>query len=162
MRPFLTATLIGALTIAARLTTAAADSPVADAAMRGDREAVRALLQKGADVNAARGDGMTALHWSAERGDAEMTDMLLYAGANPKAVTRIGLYTPLHIASRAGYTAVAEKLLKAGASVNAKTTNSGVSSLHLAAASGNADLVTLLLDHAADVTHWKPSQARHR
>ena len=151
MRPFLTATLIGALTIAALLTTAAADSPVADAAMRGDREAVRALLQKGADVNAARGDGMTALHWSAERGDAEMTDMLLYAGANPKAVTRIGLYTPLHIASRAGYTAVAEKLLKAGASVNAKTTNSGVSSLHLAAASGNADLVTLLLDHAADV-----------
>ena len=44
--------------------------------MRGDRDAVRALLQQGADVNAAQGDGMTALHWAAERGDAEMTAML--------------------------------------------------------------------------------------
>src|SRR5262245_59502874 len=96
----------------------AADSPVADAAMRGESEAVRTLLQKGADVNAARGDGMTALHWAAQLGDAGMTDMLLLAGANPKAVTRIGSYTPLHIASRGGHATVAEKLIKAGANVN--------------------------------------------
>jgi len=143
-------TLIAALNISALL-NAAADSPVADAAMRGDRETVRALLQKGVDVNASRGDGMTALHWAAERGDAEMAEMLLYAGANPKAVTRIGQYTPLHVAARGGHTAVVDKLLKAGANVNAKTTNSGVTSLHLAAASGNADLVALLLDHGAEV-----------
>jgi uncharacterized protein len=141
--------LIFIVVLAFRL--AAADSPVADAAMHGDREAVRSLLQKGADVNAARGDGMTALHWAADHGDAEMTEMLIVAGANPKAVTRIGLYTPLHIASRGGYAAVAEKLVKAGANVNAKTTNSGAAPLHLAAASGNAALVTLLIDQGADV-----------
>jgi len=151
MKPFRLLVIAGTLTIAALLTAFAADSPVADATMRGDREAVRGLLQKGADVNAARGDGMTALHWAAERGDTEMTEMLIYAGANPRAVTRIGLYTPLHIASRGGHAAIAGKLLKAGANVNAKTTNSGVTSLHLAAASGNADLVTLLLDRGADV-----------
>ena len=41
------------------------DSPVADAAMRSDVETVRALVKQGADVNAAQGDGMTALHWAA-------------------------------------------------------------------------------------------------
>src|SRR5206468_3954277 len=75
---------------------------VADAAMKGDRGAVRALLKQGADVSAAKGDGMTALHFAAERGDVAMTEMLVYAGANVAAVTRIGQYTPLHLASRAG------------------------------------------------------------
>src|SRR4051812_8232322 len=87
---------------------APSNSPVADAAMRGDRQAVRALLQQGADVNAAQGDGMTALHHAAERGDAELTAMLLYAGANVSATTRIGQYTPLHVASEGGHVQVAE------------------------------------------------------
>ena len=65
---------------------------------RGDaaatRDAVRALLKQGADVNAAQGDGMTALHWAAMSGDAELAQMLLYAGANvqrddaPRRATR--------------------------------------------------------------------------
>ncbi|MYG18370.1 MAG: ankyrin repeat domain-containing protein, partial [Gemmatimonadales bacterium] len=41
------------------------DAPVADAAMRGDLDAVRSLLVAGEDVNGALGDGMTALHWAA-------------------------------------------------------------------------------------------------
>lgn len=155
MRSFLTLTLIGALSMSALLIALAADSPVADAAMRGDRETVRALLQKGADANAARGDGMTALHWAAERGDAQMVEMLVYAGANAKAVTRIGQYTPLHVATRGGHLAVVERLIKAGSDVNARTTNSGVTSLQLAASSGNADLVALLLDHGAEVNAWE-------
>ena len=85
-------------------------SPVADAAMRGDAAAVKALLKQGADVSAAQGDGMTALHWAAERGDAELAELLVYAGANVAAVTRIGQYTPLHLAARAGSAAVARVL----------------------------------------------------
>jgi hypothetical protein len=42
---------------------AAADSPVADAARNQDREAVRALIDEKADVNAPQGDGATALAW---------------------------------------------------------------------------------------------------
>jgi ankyrin repeat protein len=118
--------------------------------MKGDRDAVRALLKQGADVSAAKGDGMTALHFAAERGDAAMTEMLVYAGANVAAVTRIGHYTPLHVASRAGNPAVVQALLKAGANVSARTTTSGVTPLHLAAASGSAAVVELLLDHGAD------------
>jgi ankyrin repeat protein len=118
--------------------------------MKGDRDGVRSLLKQGVDVGAAHGDGMTALHWAAERGDAELAEMLLYAGANVGAVTRIGQYTPLHLASQVGSMPVVQALLKAGANVAAKTTNTGVTPLHLAAASGNADVVKTLLAGGAD------------
>ncbi|KPJ82961.1 MAG: hypothetical protein AMS19_06065, partial [Gemmatimonas sp. SG8_23] len=61
--------------------------------MRGDVETVRSLLRAGEDVNAAQGDGMTALHWAAESGTVELAEMLLYAGAHLEAVTRLGDYT---------------------------------------------------------------------
>src|SRR5205807_362246 len=66
------------------LLAAASSAPVADAAMKGDREALRALLKQGADVSGAQGDGMSALHYAAERGDAEMTEMLVYANAKDR------------------------------------------------------------------------------
>jgi ankyrin repeat protein len=118
--------------------------------MRGDRDAVRALLQQGADVNASQGDGMTALHWAAQRGDAEMTAMLVYGGATVGAVTRIGHYTPLHLAARAGQVLVVKTLIAQGADVSARTTTSGVEPLHLAAASGSAETVTVLLENNAN------------
>ena len=65
---------------------------------------------QGAVIGAAQGDGMTALHWAAERGDAELAQLLIYAGANVSAVTRIGLYTPLHLAAKSGNAAVASVL----------------------------------------------------
>jgi ankyrin repeat protein len=112
---------------------------------------VRALLQQGADVRAPHGDGMTALHWAAERGDADLAEMLVYAGANVGAVTRIGHYTPLHLASKAGNASVVTALLKAGAAVNAMTSTTGVTPLHLAAASGNSAVVQALIDGGAEV-----------
>ena len=84
------------------LLSAAPSAPVADAAQAGDRDAVKALLKQAADVNAAQGDGMTALHWAAMKNDADMAQVLLYAGANAKAMTRIGNYTPLLLAMSSG------------------------------------------------------------
>ena len=127
------------------------DSPVADAAMRGDQGSVRALLQQGADVNAAQGDGMTALHWAADRGDLEMARMLVYAGAGLEAVTRMAEYTPLHLASRAGHGAVVRALLEAGSDPAAPTGSGGATALHLAAAAGDAEAVAALIEHGADV-----------
>src|SRR6186997_1344195 len=120
-----------ALLLSAFLAAAASPTPVADSAMRGDRDALRELLKSGADVGAAQGDGMTALHWAAERGDAAMADMLVYAGANVAAVTRIGQYTPLHLASRSGSASVVAALLKAGADAKTRSTTTGVTPLHL-------------------------------
>jgi ankyrin repeat protein len=139
---------IGALCLSA-VVAAGAEAPVAEAAMAGDKTAVRALLKQGIDVNAAQGDGMTALHWAARRGDVELAQMLLYAGANVRATTRLGAYTPLIMAAQVGSAALIDTLLKAGADAKAATTN-GTTPLMLAAASGNADAVTLLLDNGAD------------
>src|SRR5438093_2402283 len=140
---------VGALCVSVLLHAAPA-SPVADAAQRGDNGAVRALLKQAADVNAAQPDGMTALHWAATRDDVDLAQMLLYAGANVKAATRINAYTPLLLAAKSGNRAVMDPLLNAGADVNARTSN-GTTALMFAAASGNTGAVTVLLDHRADV-----------
>ena len=124
-------------------------SPIANAAMRGDIATVRSLIARHADVNAPQGDGMTALHWAADRGDSTLTAELLRAKATVSARTRIGAYTPLHIASRTGNPAVVRALLSAGSDVKA-TTTSGATALHLAAAAGNADVVSALLEKGAD------------
>jgi len=121
-----------------------------DAAMNGNRDAVRALLKDGADVNTTQADGMTALHWAAQKGDVELAKILLYASANLKATTRIGGYTPLLIASKNGDAPMIETLTQAGADANATTTN-GTTPLMLAAAAGKPAAVKALLDHGADV-----------
>jgi ankyrin repeat protein len=129
---------------------AAAPSSVAEAAMQGNRDAVRTLLKDGADVNTAMGDGMTALHYAAARHDVDLAKLLLYAGANVKATTRIGGYTPLLIASRDGDAAMIEALVGAGADANGATAN-GATPLMLASAAGSADAVRSLLAHGANV-----------
>ena len=139
-----------ALVAAGPLDLGSSPSPVADAAQASERETVRSLLKDGADVNAAQGDGMTALHWSALSNDVETAEMLLYAGANVKAAIRLGAYTPLILASRSGHAAMVETLLNSGADVN-QATGTGATPLMLAAASGSADAVRVLLARGAAV-----------
>ncbi len=128
----------------------AAESPVADAAARGDREAVKSLLRDAADVNAAQGDGMTALHWAAMNGDSELAQMLIVAGANVKATTRLGSYTPLYLASQQGHGAIIQSLIKAGGDVKAGTPN-GTTPLMAAAASGELEAVRVLVENGSDI-----------
>ncbi len=130
--------------------TAASSASVADAAMKGDKAAVRALLKDGSDVNAAQGDGMTALHWAARIGDRELAEMLLYAGANVKATTRLGGYTPLMMAAEQGRSGVIAALLAAGADVKAANAT-GTTPLMLAALSGDARSVTVLVENGAEI-----------
>ena len=128
----------------------AQSSPVADAAMEGDRETVQALIRSGADVDAAQGDGMTALHWAAQRGDAELARLLLEAGARGSVVTRLGGYTPLHLAARAGAGPVVRLLVEGGAPADLPA-EKGTTPLHFAAASGSIEAVQVLLSAGADV-----------
>jgi uncharacterized protein len=143
------ASLAGAVCLSVVM-QAQAPPKVADAAQRGDRDAVKALLKDAADVNGAQGDGMTALHWSALNGDAELAQMLVYAGANVKAVTRLGNYTPLFLAAREGKAGAIPVLVKAGADVT-QTTATGTTPLMVAAQSGNLATVQALLDAGAEV-----------
>ncbi len=127
-----------------------AEAPVADAAERGDLEAVRTLLRQGADVNTAQSDGMTALHWAAGGNDIEIAKTLLYAGAAVRATTRLGGYNPLHLASRGGHSEVARLILEAGADPNTFTTT-GVTAMHFAADADAGAVIGLLAAHGGDV-----------
>ena len=130
-------------------------APLADAAMRGDLAAVRALLDQGVNVNAAQGDGMTALHWAASRGDSALAGMLLHRKASVTAITRIGAFTPLHIAAQQGNAAIVRLLLRSKADARAVNEN-GVSVLHLAAMAGDSSSVLVLLKSGADVNASEP------
>ena len=142
--------VISAFCMAALLSAAASDTRLADAAMRGDKEAVRSLLKQKADVNAAHGDGATALHWAAYNDDLEMVKMLLAAGANVKATTREGAITPLFMACTNGDAAMIEALLKAGADAKSVKAN-GTTALMTASASGSADAAKVLIENGAEV-----------
>jgi ankyrin repeat protein len=128
---------------------------VAEAAMRGDVAGLKTLVARRADVNLPQGDGMTALHWAARRNSIEAATMLLAAGADVKAATRIGRYTPLHLAAQEGADGVMRLLLGRGAEAGAVTTTGAVP-LHFAAASGNVATISLLLDAGADPDAREP------
>jgi ankyrin repeat protein len=131
------------------LRLSAASSEVADAAMRGDLAAVRALVAKKADVNAPQGDGATAVHWAVFRGNKELLDVLLRANANPKTANRAGS-TPLWLASINGDAAAIAALLGAGADPNEKLPL-GRTPLMAASRTGNVEAMTVLIDRGADV-----------
>ena len=140
------AALVVAVTMFAR---GAGKSDVADAAMKGDRAAVRALLLQKADVNAPQVDGATALHWAIYRDDAELVDVLVRAGANVKAANRDGV-TPLAMASLYGKPAIILRLLKAGADASEVGPN-GQTALMLAARNGNPEAIKVLVEGGAKV-----------
>lgn len=71
--------------------------PLHSAAASGSVDLVRALLEAGADPNAAQAGGVTALHTAAHRGDLEMARALLAAGARRDA-TMDGGKSPLDMA----------------------------------------------------------------
>jgi ankyrin repeat protein len=118
--------------------------------MRGDREAVRMLLKQAADVNAAQGDGMTALHWAATRDELDIARMLIYAGANVRATTRLGGLTPLWMAAQNGSAPIIDALLSAGADANVAT-SLGVTPLMLTAEAGSVEAIRTLAAHGGNV-----------
>ena len=142
--------MIAGLLCCSAHTGIAANSAIADAAKARDVAAVKAMLTNGGDVNAAQGDGMTALHWAATHGDAALTQMLLAAGANIRATTRLGGITALHIASQGGRANVVAALIAAGAEANAAT-STGATAVMLAARAGSTETVTRLVETGADV-----------
>ena len=126
-----------------------ANSPLADAAMKGDKAALRSLLEQKADVNAPQTDGATAIQWAAYRDDMEMAGLLISAGANVKLANREGA-TALYLASIHGNPAMIDKLLNAGADPNERGPE-GETPLMLASRAGNLDAIKVLLDHKADI-----------
>jgi uncharacterized protein len=150
LRGSLAVLVVFLVALAAQTAPQSKDTRLADAAQNGDRTAVRSLLAKKVNVNAAQGDGTTALHWAAFNDDRDVAKLLLAAGANVKAATRDGAITPLFLAAKNGSTQMIELLLKAGADPNSAT-ETGTTALMMAASAGNPEALEVLIAHGANV-----------
>lgn len=141
---------------------------------KGKVEAVRNLLGKEVDPNPnvknsggywrCRTDeydiNRTALHIAAARGNAEIVNQLINAGANVNTVREFeadsgGEYTPLTEAAAAGHAEVVKLLLDAGADANSKAANSYycLTALGHALAGGHKDIVEMLLAAGTDLNY---------
>ena len=129
--------------------TSAGGSAVADATESMDREALRSLVERSADVNVPQADGMTALHWAARHDDLAAAEMLVAAGADINAANRYGV-APLTLACINGNAELVELLLDEGADPNV-TLPGGESALMTAARTGRVGPVRALLAHGADL-----------
>ncbi|XP_063303033.1 protein phosphatase 1 regulatory subunit 12A isoform X2 [Pelobates fuscus] len=84
----------------------------------GDSEEVLKLLDRGADINYANVDGLTALHQACIDDNLDMVKFLVENGASINQPDNEG-WIPLHAASSCGYLDIAEYLISRGANVGA-------------------------------------------
>ena len=128
---------------------AADDLRLLEAVKQRDAAAVETLIRSRVDVNAAEGDGTTALHWAVQADDIQVATALITGGAKVTLTNRLGV-TPLMLAATNGSVHLIDALLKAGASPN-EASPEGETVLMTAARTGNAQAVGMLLEAGANV-----------
>jgi uncharacterized protein len=130
-------------------TAAEGDGPLIGAVKLRNVEAVRALVSKGNDVNAAAPDGTTPLHWAVRADDPAIVGLLIARGADVRAANRYGI-TPMWQAAINGNAEIIEALFAAGAAVDTALA-SGETPLLVASRTGKVDAVRALIAHGANV-----------
>jgi len=125
------------------------------AAIVGDVDAVRRLLDLGFPVDTPDAQGCSALLRAAGGGHRALVDLLLARGADPQCAAHTGA-TPLSAAVSMRQGEIVERLLQAGAVLEHRLPGE-VSVLMLAAALGLPDLCARLLNAGADI-HARDAQ----
>ena len=119
-------------------------TPMLGAFKFGDMEVARTLLDLGAPIDFADGNGITMLGRAALNNDLEMARMLIERGASVNVVDKQGM-TPLLWASNIdfGDSTMVELLLRSGAKPDARNKD-GLTPLELARKFGHANLIPAL------------------
>jgi ankyrin repeat protein len=119
-------------------------TPLGLGAYFGHEDVVRALLERGADVNVASKNAfrVAPLHSSVARRSAPISRLLVENGADVNARQQGG-YTPLHEAAQNGDDEIVDLLLEHGADVSVRT-EEGKTALDLAAQKRHARVGELL------------------
>ena len=120
----------------------------------GNAEAIKLLLEKGADPNAKDNQGWHALQLAAKRGDVNIVRLLLEKGADANTTNNWGV-TALGSAAFRGYLDIVRLLLEKGADLNIKFDGHSTA-ISDAAMGGFTNVVGFLLDKGADIneTNW--------
>lgn len=126
------------------------NTPLYDAAKRGDTAEVRRLLEEGADPDEPNEHGWTALMIAVAQSEEETARLLLAKGADPK-IDNLLDRNALMYASRYGNVELVRVLIQHGAPVNVADSTDPYA-LAIAAQQGHTDLVQLLLEAGADPT----------
>lgn len=119
------------------------------ALLNPDPAVLELLLERGADLRTASGDGQTVLHRAAANPNPAVAALLLDRGADIAAKNFFGESALHRAALRNENPAAVELLLDRGADLNALE-NGGRTALHYAAGNGNPAVARLLLDRGAD------------
>lgn len=106
------------------------------------------------EVNLGGYKMLTPLHYAAENGHYDMTQLLLSKNADVSARDEVFGWTPLHLAAMSGHDAVARLLIDHGADIHATDSKIGWRPLHFAAMNGHHLIVQMLIDEGVD-THVK-------
>lgn len=142
-------------TLAQRLKSSSAMTPLFSAVSSGTAALVKDLIALGAaDFDQPRGDdgpfqGMTPLHWAAFKGDLDVVRVLVDHGANLRYSDPF-LGAALHHAASGGKTETVRFLLDKGAAVNGRGGDSNETPLHQASRGRHREIVEILLNHGAD------------
>ncbi|CAK9025882.1 Ankyrin-2 (ANK-2) (Ankyrin-B) (Brain ankyrin) (Non-erythroid ankyrin) [Durusdinium trenchii] len=123
--------------------------PVYAAAMKNHTDALKVLLDAGAQVDKAKHDGATAVFIATQFGSTDALKDLLSARASPDLARREDGVTPSFMAVQNGKIEELTLLLEARADPQQLTTK-GAAALHLAVQLDKADVVKVLLEHKAD------------
>ncbi|MET0649298.1 MAG: ankyrin repeat domain-containing protein [Pyrinomonadaceae bacterium] len=139
-------TLAALFALALALTAAAQQDPkqalneqLYEAARKGDAAEVKALLDKGADVNAKFRYGATALFKAAERGHTEIVKLLIERGADVTVRDTFYGATALYWATDKGHTGVVRAILAKSAEGAGEVLLTGIRT-------GNAEMTSAALE----------------
>jgi len=130
------------------------ESPLFNAAKKGDATKLKSLLDGGEKVNARDRERKTPLLEAVLANQPLAASVLIDAGAELNASDKHGS-TPVLRAAMHGYIEILERLLKAGADPNYCDPNDYAEHppLHIACNRGHLDAVRLLVQHGAEVNY---------